>query len=948
MDVETFINKWKPSTLKESSGSKEHFIDLCNLLGEPTPGTDVTGADYAFEHGAVKTTGASGWADVWKRGHFGWEYKSKSKDLNAALSQLQQYALALNNPPLLVVCDINRIRVHTNWTNTASVVYDFSLEDLRDAAVRQKLKWVMSDPDKLKPTLTRKDLTEAAAGEFADLALKLFEGNEPIKVAHFINRLIFCMFAEDVGLLPDEMFLKMLQASAANPATFSANASTLFRAMANPGGLIGYTPIEWFNGGLFNDDTTLPLDADGIAICIKAAKLNWQEIDPSIFGTLFERGMDPAKRSQLGAHYTDREKIMMIVEPTISAPLQSEWAAIRSKIMDLMADLEKKAPATRTKARGTATTLYRDFIERLRKFRVLDPACGSGNFLYVALRALKDIEHQAGLEAEALGLQREFPAVGPESVYGLEINPYAAELARVTVWIGEIQWMRKNGFDVSRNPILKPLDNIKTCNALLNDDMTQREWPTVDVVIGNPPFLGAKLMKRKLGVTETANLRDAFKGQLPGFTDLVCYWFEKSQIMISEGRLERAGLVATNSIRKGTNLPVLKRIVASTNIFEAWSEEKWTVEGASVDVSIVCFGKPGMTDRKIRLNATEVPGINPDLTTGLDLTKARQLKANADEAFLGIQKSGPFDVPGSVAREWMKLPTNPNGKANSQVLRPYYNGDDVTGRPRDMWLIDLPLGLQYADAALYEKPFKHLITTPDKDGVLLQQLREALDDRAGPRWWELAWPRPEMRSRIAGLDRYIVTPETAEHRFFVWLKPPILPDKNLIVVPRSDDVMFALLHSKFHEVWSLRKGSDLQNRPRYTHTSTFGTFPFPPGYGPKDPVQNEDMNALAKRLGEAGRDLEKYRSAWLNPDGLFVMEEEVEKGFPDRLVPKNAKAAVELSKRTMTNLYNDPPTWLTAIHERIDEAVAEAYGWSKDIKEPDFLAALLELNVAGA
>lgn len=272
MTPDQFIAKWKVAALKERSAAQSHFIDLCLMLDEPAPtDADPKGEWYAFERGATKTTGGEGWADVWKRGHFGWEYKGKRKDLDAAFAQLQQYALALENPPLLVVCDLDRFRIRTNWTNSVSQVHEFALDDLRDATVRQKLKWVLSDPERLKPGTTRQALTEQAAAEFAKLAQRLRERGHPSEaVAHFINRLVFCMFAEDVDLLPAKMFKRMLEHTLTQPDEFQALASDLFRAM-KAGGRIGFEHVAWFNGGLFNDDAALPLDKDDIALTSRAA-----------------------------------------------------------------------------------------------------------------------------------------------------------------------------------------------------------------------------------------------------------------------------------------------------------------------------------------------------------------------------------------------------------------------------------------------------------------------------------------------------------------------------------------------------------------------------------------------------------------------------------------------------------------------------------------------------
>ena len=308
-----FIAKWSASELKERSASQEHFIDLCRMLSEPTPAeADPTGKTYCFERGARKDTGGDGWADVWKRHHFAWEYKGQRADLDAAFGQLRQYALALENPPLLIVSDMLRFRIRTNWTNSVSKTYEFGLDDLADAATRDRLKWVFSDPDRLRPGETRQSLTERVAASFATVAQSLRErGYDPHAVARFVNRLVFCMFADDVGLLPDQMFTRMLRQARHTPDNFADLAGDLFRVMSS-GGRVGFETVDWFNGGLFDDDTTLPLEKADIETVLAASNLDWSEIDPSILGTLFERGLDPDKRAQLGAHYTDRDKIMLI------------------------------------------------------------------------------------------------------------------------------------------------------------------------------------------------------------------------------------------------------------------------------------------------------------------------------------------------------------------------------------------------------------------------------------------------------------------------------------------------------------------------------------------------------------------------------------------------------------------------------------------------------------
>ena len=892
-----FIAKWRAAELKERSAAQEHFIDLCRLLGEPTPAeADPDGTHYCFERGARKDGGGDGWADVWKRHRFAWEYKGRRANLDAAFDQLRQYALALENPPLLIVSDMARFRIRTNWTNSVSATHEFALDDLADAACRDKLKWAMSDPERLRPGETRQGLTERAAAAFAALAQGLRErGHAAPAVAHFVNRLVFCMFAEDVGLLPGAMFTRMLEQARKRPDEFTELARDLFAAMSR-GGRIGFETVAWFNGGLFDDDAALPLEWAEIEAVRKAAALDWSEIDPSILGTLFERGLDPDKRSQLGAHYTDRDKIMRIVEPVVVRPLLAEWEAAKAEIAARMERAEAaRSAGARTSQRGHARRRLDAFLERLRGFTVLDPACGSGNFLYLALHALKDLEHRVQLEAEALGLERAFPAVGPANVRGIEINAYAAELARVSVWIGEIQWMRRNGFRESRDPILQPLDTIECRDAILTGDGGEPEWPEADVAIGNPPFLGGKLLRAGLGGDYVEALQGLYGGRLHGEADLVCHWFLKAGALVAQGRLARAGLVATNSIRGGRNRSVLDRIVDGAAIFDAWSDEPWVIDGAAVRVSLVCFG-PKDAGLPVRLDGKEAPRIAADLTAATaDLTQARRVARNTGAAFMGDIKGGAFDVSGDLAREWLRLPANPNGRPNADVLKPWMNGMDVTRRPAGKWIVDFG-AMSEADAALYEAPFAHVA-----EHVRLARERGCHKARARL-WWRHVSPGPETWKALDGLPRYIATPRVAKHRLFAWLNSRVCPDSALIAIARDDDTTFGILHSRFHEAWSLRLGTSLEDRPRYTPTTTFETFPFPEGLSPDIPAADYAADPRAIAIAEAARKLVALRDRWLNPPEWTDWIEEPAPGYPKRPVPRDEAAAKHLKQRTLTNL----------------------------------------------
>ena len=937
-----FINKWRASTLTERSASQQHFLDLCELLDVPKPAdVDPLGEWYCFEKGARKDSGGDGWADVWKRHHFAWEYKGQRRNLDAAFEQLRQYALALENPPLLIVSDMVRFRIRTNWTNSVSKTYEFDLDDLADAATRDLLKWAFTDPERLRPGETRQALTEQAAQSFATVAQALRErGHDPLAVAHFVNRLVFCMFADDVGLLPDHMFTRMLELARHPRENFADLAGELFRFMAF-GGRFGLERVEWFNGGMFDDDTALPLERSDIDTVLAASNLDWSEVDPSILGTLFERGLDPSKRAQLGAHYTDRDKIMLLVEPVVIRPWLTEWAAEKDMISSALERADAaKARATRTRRRNEAEQRYRTFLDRLRAFTVLDPACGSGNFLYLALQALKDLEHRVQVEAEAFGFRREFPGIGPANVKGIEINPYASELARVSVWIGEIQWMRRNGFSEARDPILKPLDTIECRDAILTPDSTEPDWPKADVVIGNPPFLGGKLLIANLGEDYVSRMFATYAGRVPAEADLVCYWFEKAGQQIASGKAKRAGLVATNSIRGGANRRALQAATQNRRIFEAWSDEPWVVDGAAVRVSLICFA--GEDDRlPMRLNGEEAQRINADLTTTVDLTHAVRLPQNSGAAYMGDTKNGAFDIAGSLASEWLRLPLNPNGRPNSDVLKPWVNGMDLTRRPMDKWIVDFGATMSEAHAALYESPFAHVA-----NHVKPKRLRNRAE-KVRKFWWRHEAPRPAMWAALAGLRRCIATPTVAKHRLFVWLDTRVCPDHQLIVIARDDDTTFGILHSRFHEIWSLRLGTWLGkgNDPRYTPTTTFETFPFPPGLGPSTPASEYAKEPRAIAIAEAGRRLVELRDRWLNPPEWVDWVDEPVPGYPKRPVPRDEAAAKALEERTLTELYNTRPQWLANAHADLDAAVAAAYGWSADISDDDVLRELLALNL---
>ena len=968
--IADFLAKWGPGGpgygLNERQGAQQHFGELCAVLDVPGP---TGGNDYVFEKGTLALGQQRGFADVFKRGHFAWEYKAPGKPLDVALRQLMMYALALDNPPLLIVSDRLRIDIHTHFNGTPSQRYTVALEELGDPAKRELLRRCFTAPESFRPALTNRQITEEAANAFATTAERLRDaGIAPEVTSHLLTQCLFCFFAEDVGLLPGRLFERLVANKDAQPEALRRGLQSLFATMRD-GGLFGADSIAWFNGGLFARIEVPPLSPMDVAALRNAAALDWSAIDPSIFGTLFERGLDPKKRAQLGAQFTDAATIMRLVEPVVQRPLRTEWERVKGVIAGHMAKHKRSGDAEYRRANAA----FIGFLERLRGFQVLDPACGSGNFLYLALKALKDLEHQANIEAEALGLQRQVDAyTSPANVHGIEINEYAAELARVTVWIGELQWRLQHGYPFKQNPILDPLDQIECRDALVNPDGTEAEWPAASVIVGNPPFVGDKKMRGELGHEYTVQLRATFTGRVPGGADLVCYWFEKARAQIELRRLGAAGLVSTNVLPIGTkNRSVLMNVTQTARIFEAWRDLPWFNNGAAVRVALTAFGHDARPMPV--LGGVEVPYIGPDLSRG-ELresdgpdTAPPTLAENRSAALQGITKGGLFDVDGATARRWLTLP-NPNGRSNAEVVKPWMNGEAVTGRNPDKWIVDF-FGMSEVEAAMYEAPFRHVLDNvkPERDLNAEPSTRR--------NYWLFKRSGAEMRAQAGSLPRAVGAPETPTHTVFAWLPQGVIADKNLVVIARSDDATMGLLSSRAHALWVRRFGAPYGNHPsarRYNSTRTFGPFPFPAGLTPADTASKRtealadgtaipaDLSAPvrshAEAIARAAARLNALRERWLNPPEWTRREPEViplgmdRSPYPDRILPRDGHEQ-ELAQRTLTKLYNERPAWLAQAHESLDAAVAAAYGWSDytpAMPDDEILRRLLALNKARA
>ena len=987
-----FIAKWSPVTLSERAASHEHFIDLCRLLGQPTPAEhDATGAEYTFDKGVKVTApaskgskGESGFADVWWRGKFGWEYKRKDKhkDLVEAYRQLCQYREDLENPPLLIVCDITTTEIHTNFTGTAKQIHRLALADLDRPGRLNLLRRVFTAPDSFRPDVTKEYVTKEVAEQIGMLAQSLQNrGHSPHEAAHFLMKCMFCLFAEDIRLLPDDLFTRLLKKWKDTPGELTGRLTGLFEKMRT-GGAFGTDRIAWFNGGLFDESPALPLTRPEVGDLLLAAKQDWSSVEPAIFGTLFERSLDPSKRAQIGAHYTGRDDIMLVIEPVIMMPLRRQWEAVQENVQKQLARRRKvETSETKKKADQAISGLLYGFMDTLAKIRILDPACGSGNFLYVAIQELLLLEKEVIRYASQreIGLGGMLPTVRPTQLHGIEINPYATELAQVVIWIGYLQWMQDNGFNVPRDPILEPLQTVKCRDAILSFEESPQTvdavgkdgdvlkcgqpapWPDAHFIIGNPPFLGSKLF-RQYGLPEEYVEAMYRAYDIPNASDLCCYWFERArqQIQFSKkyggkgfglvpygfgpagmapAQNVRVGLLATQGIRGGANREVLKHIKETGDIFMAKSDREWILDGAEVHVSIVAFDTGREKSRD--LDGGRVEGINTDLTGALDIVGAAPLSENTGLCFQGPVIVGPFDISVQSAREMLAHP-NPRARPNTDVVRPVVNARDLTGRSRGRWIVDFG-SRPVPEAALYESPFEYVRQTvkPDRDGNADKQRRE--------RWWQHGRAGTEVRAALRHSARQLLTPGISKFRIFCW-RPAITVMTNAgFVFAREDDYFFGVLHSSIHELWALRQGTQLESRPRYTPTTCFETFPLP-----WPPGEEPEGNPIHQRISESAKALDEQRERWVNPpewidpiarqvDAMDNFADAPEEARP--LIRQSAIMALaatdkDLKQRTLTNLYNARPTWLKLAHLELDRAVLAAYAavdpegdWAEDWAE---------------
>jgi hypothetical protein len=1004
--IDEFITRWKDARGGAERANYQMFLsELCEALGLPRPdpaSADTASNDYVFERG-VKRRESEGTAstlriDLYKRGSFILEAKqsraSQRDDgqqtlfkadeaastaasqgkwdvlMRNARKQAEDYVFRLPAdhaaPPFIIVCDVGYVfEVYADFSGSGRAYSHFPdrkgfrirLEDLRDPDVQTRLRAIWTDPHSLDQTREAARVTRDIAKRLAEVSKRLEGKHPPEEVALFLMRCIFTMFAEDVDLLPKGKFTDLLKERLDAPDGFAPMLAELWRKMDAPNhddrfysGFGVY--LKHFNGGLFKDARAFPLAREDIGELLAAAGHNWRYVEPAIFGTLVEQALDPAERRKLGAHYTPRSYVERLVEVTVMEPLRADWNAAQLKAGD-------------AKERGDlpeAVAAVRAFHHQLCTTRVLDPACGTGNFLYVSLELMKRLEGEV-LEAlaelgetEGIGLE----TVDPHQFLGIELNVRAAAIAELVLWIGYLQQHYRNRSEHPAEPILKAFGNIQQKDAVLTWDgypemqfemrdgeavlvfpnARRPDWPEAEFIVGNPPFIGNKRMRDRLGSEYVEALRSA-QAEVAGSVDLVMYWVSRSGELLKRGSLRRFGLVTTNSITQPLNRCPLEEATSGKNaasLIYAVPDHPWidTSDGAAVRVSIIVAERGRNEGRLVTIDTaserrdnSEVLGyseqvgkIAPNLTIGPDPSSALPLLANRAVAHQGVILVGEgFRI--SPAERDLILTQN---ESLRPMLRPYMIGQDLMSSPQARYVIDVN--------SLDEAQLRQNV--PEIYGLLAERVRPDRlknNDRAFRTfWWRYGRPRPEIAQLLDEQDRYIATCRTARHRVFVLLDSAIVPDAKIIFVGLSSAAHLSVLSSRIHTSWAIKAGAWLGagNDSNYNHSNVFDPFPFP------DP--DEATRARLRALGEeldATRKTVQAEHPDLTLTGLYNVLEKVRAGAELTL----AEADVKARGRVLI---------LKDLHDQIDRATADAYGWPHDLTDEQILEKLVALNAERA
>ncbi|TWU39845.1 hypothetical protein Q31b_31600 [Novipirellula aureliae] len=1023
--ADAFVKRWEKSGGAEMANSQSFLKELCDLLGvehpEPTQ-QDSEFNRYVFEKAVEFNNGdgsiSHGRVDLFRAGCFvleskqGSERKQAERDaalatvtktakklagtaargttgwdraMQAARKQAKGYAEAIPDewPPFLVVVDVGYcFDLYADFTGSGKNYvpfpdpnsYRIPLSRLRDQRTREQLKLLWTDPHALDPSKHAADVTRDIATRLAKLAKSLEAEHDAEVVAGFLMRCLFTMFAEDVELIRKDSFTELLLSLRFEPENFKPMVESLWEAMdEGKFSTILREKIRHFNGKFFKDKTALPLTKDQVELLVEAAKHKWDLVEPAIFGTLLERALDPVERHKLGAHYTPRAYVERLVMPTIIEPLREQWDATYAAAIQL--DEEGK--------RKDAVKLLREFHGKLCETRVLDPACGSGNFLYVSMELMKRLEGEVVSAMASFG-DHVLPGItiDPHQFLGIEINPRAAALAELVLWIGFIQWHRRTRNEIAPpEPILKDYHNIDCRDAVLTWDSIEpvvddeskpvtrwdgrttkphpvtgeevpdedarvqelryinpqkAEWPETDYIVGNPPFIGTSRMRDALGDGYTKSIRGTFK-ELPESCDYVMYWWHNAAEKVRHGSADRFGLITTNSLRQTFNRRVITPHLQAKeplSLLFAIPDHPWvdTAMCAAVRIAMtvgIAGEHLGLLSKVVSEieQGEEAAGIEfddelgiiqPDLRVGADVASVSPLCANEGIAIRGVCLIGSgFVIDQKKAAEL--------GYGTSRLKRhvtKFCNGRDIAQRNRGLFVIDLQ-GLSEAELRsqfpdIFQWVFDRV--KPERDQNRETYRRE--------NWWVFGRKHTDLRAGLDGMTRYMATPMTAKHRYFVFLDQDTLPDQGLVAVVLKDASQLGVLSSRIHIVWALATGGRLGvgNDPRYNQSVCFSTFPFPV----TDDATKQRIGDLAEQL-DAHRKRQQEQHPTLTMTGMYNVLETLRSGE-------------KLTSKEQTIHQHGLVSVLKQIHDDLDAAVFDAYGWPHDLEDEEILQRLVDLN----
>lgn len=1034
--IDAFIARWKDTGGSEHANYQLFVIELTELLGldRPNPATDDDSNDHyrferpvTFAHTHKRTTG---FIDAYRAGHFVLETKqgvnqkkNRAADLAKgtaarsqkrighgvrgtaawddtmlkARNQADNYARAVARedgwPPFLMIVDVGHvIELYADFSKQGQGYNQFPdgnryriyLDDLRKDDIRELLCTIWTDPYSLDPSLKAAEVTREIAAHLAELG-KSFEGqgHDSETVARFLMRCLFSMFAEDVDLIPRGSFTDLLRKLRGHPQDAEHALAGLWEAMDK--GEYAHallTKVKKFNGGLFRDPSALPLNDLQLGLLIEAAEADWKQVEPAIFGTLLERALDKRQRHKLGAHYTPRAYVQRLVTPTIIEPLREDWRDVQTAVQRLTEDGKT----------DDALKLVRDFHHQLCETTVLDPACGSGNFLYVALEMMKRLEGEVTSLMIELGDTRPLITVDPHQFLGIELNPWAANVAELVLWIGYLQWhYRTYGTAAPSEPVLRDFKNIRNADAVLEwsgrtprldadgnpvtrwDGVTTMrhhvtgeevpdpaarvqvydyakpkptQWPRAEFIVGNPPFIGASRLRDNLGDGYVEALWKAY-AKMPQSADLVMFWWEKAALAAraydaKKGKgTRRFGLITTNSLRQTFNRRVLEPHLDDPkkplSLLFAIPDHPWvdTLYGAAVRIAMT-VGAAGNRAGRLLTVATEskekneadgrqvtfehqIGKVFANLQIGADVAGAKSLLANEKLATRGVMLFGSGFI---VSQERARELGYGSDEFASQVIKHYRNGRDLLAASRGVMVIDLfghnEQELRKQSPAIYQ----HV-----KDNVWPERSQNNRKWRR-ENWWLFGEPLSTFRPALEGLQRFIVTVETAKFRTFQFLDGDVMPDNKLVALAIEDAATLAILSSRHHVAWSLAAGSWLGvgNDPVYAKTRTFDPFPFPD--------LTDDQRTRLRALGEE-LDAHRKRQQAAHPKlTLTQMYNVLEKLRAGETIEGKDR---EIYDQGLIGILKD-------LHDQIDAAVAEAYGWPVDLSDEDILFRLVALN----